>query len=460
MPEPSPDLARAWRRAVVAVRGLLAGPAFDLWIGDVAPTEYRNGVVHLSVPNAFVEELMRDRYADPLRDALCEAVGEPLEVRFAQREAARLPVAAAPRRDGPLYADGEHSHEVEFAGSPLNPRFTFETFVVGPSNRFPQAAAQAVSRAPAKQYNPLFLWGGVGLGKTHLMQAIGWRFQQLNPEAQVVYVSAETFLYHYVSSVREDRTAEFRRRYRNVDLWLVDDIQFIASRESTRTEAEFFHTFNALYETSKQIVVTSDRPPKELLIDDRLRSRFEWGLITDIKAPDIETRLAILQKRAEEDHVHVPNEVMMHIAQMVRDSIRVLEGALVKVIATASLLHEEVTIELARECLRDYTLGERSSTVDMETIQQTVAQHFGVEPAALTGKSRRAEIVVARQVAMYLCRQVTNQSYADIGQQFGRDHSTVMYACSKIADLLGSEDADVSAAVSAIGDRLDVPTGD
>ncbi|NUP99671.1 MAG: chromosomal replication initiator protein DnaA [Armatimonadetes bacterium] len=454
MAEPSPDLARAWHRALAGVRHELCGPAFDLWIDEVAPLGYRNGVVQLAVPNPFVLELMTQRYAAGLRAALSEAIGEPLEVEFVLADEPRPAIAPPP--PAALFHDEEAPREVDFASSPLNPRFTFDSFVVGPSNRFPHAAALAVAKNPAGSYNPLFLYGGVGLGKTHLMQAIGHRVKELNPAAKVVYVSGETFLYHFVTSIREDRTAEFRRRYRNVDVWLVDDFQFVASRERTRTEAEFFHTFNALYETDKQIVVTSDRPPKELLIDDRLRSRFEWGLVTDIKPPDIETRLAILQKRAAEDHLNVPDEVLMYIAQVVRESIRILEGALVKVVASASLLHEEVTLELARDCLKDYSIGDRQVGVSIDSIQQAVARHYALEPAALQGKSRRQEVVLARQVAMYLSRELVKSSFADIGLQFGRDHSTVMHACTKIAELLDKQDQDVAAAVESITEKIEL----
>ncbi len=456
MAEPSADLARAWHRALAVLKRQVSGPAFDLWIGDVAPLGYRNGVVELAVPSAYVQELMANRYTDAVRQALAEAIGEPLEVSFQLQADRRPAVAPPPPVAATLLHDEDAPRDIPFASSPLNPRFTFDTFVVGSSNRFPHAAALAVARNPGKNYNPYFVYGGVGLGKTHLTQAIGHRVRELNPAARVVYVSGETFLYHYVSSIREDRTAEFRRRYRNVDVWLVDDFQFVASRERTRTEAEFFHTFNALYETGKQIVITSDRPPKDLLIDDRLRSRFEWGLVTDIKPPDIETRLAILQKRAEEDHLQVPETVLMYIAQVVRESIRVLEGALVKVVASASLLHETVTLELARDCLKDYSVGERPLDITAEAILRAVATHFALDPAALQGKSRRQEVVLARQVAMYLCRELMKQSYADIGNEFCRDHSTVIHACTKIADLLLASDPDVAGAVETVSQKVEL----
>ncbi|MCC7493663.1 MAG: chromosomal replication initiator protein DnaA [Fimbriimonadaceae bacterium] len=454
MADASPDLARAWHRAVAGVRPELSGPAFDLWIGDVSPLGCRNGVVQVAVPNPLVQELMVRRWAGSLRRALSEAVGEPLELEFQVATPAPNQTAPPPRAPEALLVDEDTPRDADFASPPLNGRFTFESFVIGPSNRFPQAAAEAVAKNPGGNYNPLFLYGGVGLGKTHLMQAIGHKVAERHPELKVVYVSGETFLYHFVSAIREDRTGEFRRRYRSVDVWLVDDFQFIASRERTRTEAEFFHTFNALYETNKQIVVTSDRPPKELLIDDRLRSRFECGLVTDIKPPDVETRLAILQNRCSEDRLRVPDEVLMYVAQVARESIRVLEGALVKLVASASLMQAEVTLDLARECLKDYSLGDRHLDISTDSIQQAVTRHYGLDGGAITSKSRRAEVALARQVAMYLSREIVKCSFAEIGEQFGRDHSTVIHACTKIADLLAAGDPDVSAAVSSITERI------
>jgi len=294
----------------------------------------------------------------------------------------------------------------------------------------------------------------VGLGKTHLMQAIGHAMRETQPDAVIANVSGETFLSHFVTSIREDRQAEFRRRYRNVDLWLVDDIQFIATRESSRTEAEFFHTFNALHETSKQIVVSSDRPPKDLLLEDRLRSRFEWGLITDIRPPEIETRLAILQKRAADENLDVPPDVLMYIAHVVRDSVRLLEGSLLKVAATASLTEQTVSLALARDCLQDYSVGEKAAALSVETIVEAVSRHFGLPVSDVRGKSRRADLVLARQIAMYLARELVGDSFAEIGGQFSRDHSTVMHACTKISDLLAAADSQVATALERVQGEL------
>ena len=460
------DLGRAWRTAVQELRRQHHGAALDMWIDDVRPLAWHDGVVRLGVPDAFVHELMSERFAQPLHAALDAACGRAVTVEFrivgetpaagnGHSPAALVPAPTAPLQPAPAASAPVDTSREGFSALPLNPRFTFENFVPGPSNRFPRAAAEAVAKAPARAYNPMFIYGGVGLGKTHLMQAVGHRAHQLYPAMHIAYVSGETFLHQFVTCIREDRMADFRARYRSVDLWLVDDIQFIASRAGTGTEAEFFHTFNALHATNKQIIVTSDRPPKELLFDDRLRSRFEWGLITDIKPPDEETRLAILQKRAQEEHLALSDEVLLYLAQVVRDSIRLLEGALLKVAAYASLSGETATVALARECLRDYSVGERPPALDAATIVELVARHFRLEAGDVRGKSRRADLVLARQVAMYLCREAIGSSFADIGARFERDHSTVMHSCTKVAECLARGDAAVSGALAALQSELE-----
>jgi chromosomal replication initiator protein len=447
------ELSKAWRTALTALRSTTQGAAFDLWIDEVQPFALVEDTVRCAVPNGFVLDLMSERYSGALAQALSQALAQVVRVRFEVADPAIVNAASNGHESAPAARGAEPIAGVaDFATLPLNPRFTFDTFVVGPSNRFPHAAAQAVAKAPARSYNPLFLYGGVGLGKTHLMQAIGHLIRERQPDANIVYVSGETFLYHYVTGIREDRMDDFRRRYRSVDVWLVDDIQFIASRAGT--EAEFFHTFNALHQTNKQIVVTSDRPPKELLIEDRLRSRFEWGLITDIKPPDIETRLAILQKRVSAERLEVDDEVLMYIAHAVRESIRRLEGALLRVVASASLLGEEVTVDLARECLQDYSVADRPSDLTAGGVLEAVAGHYGFDPSALRDKSRRQDVVLARQVAMYLCRELLALPFAEIGRQFGRDHTTVMHACTKIGEQVAAGDAPLGAALETLRARL------
>ncbi|MBX6748858.1 MAG: chromosomal replication initiator protein DnaA [Micromonosporaceae bacterium] len=322
-------------------------------------------------------------------------------------------------------------------GNRLNPKYTFESFVVGVSNRFAHAAAYAVSEAPAKAYNPLFIYGGSGLGKTHLLHAIGHSAQALGTAKAVRYVSTEEFTNDFINSVRDDKQSAFQRRYRDeVDILLIDDIQFLENRE--RTQEEFFHTFNTLHNANKQIVITSDRKAKDLAtLEDRLRTRFEWGLVTDIKPPDLETRIAILQKKQAQERLHVPTAVLEFIASRITMSIRELEGALLRVTAFASLNRSTVDLALAEEVLRDFIPDGSAPELTVEQIMEVVSEYFGVSVDDLRGQSRSRVLVTARQVAMYLCRELTDMSLPRIGQAFGgRDHTTVMHAERKIRQLM------------------------
>ncbi|MBD3177287.1 MAG: chromosomal replication initiator protein DnaA, partial [Armatimonadia bacterium] len=335
------------------------------------------------------------------------------------------------------------------------PKYTFDNFVVGPSNRVAHAAAKNVAATPGTAYNPLFIYGGVGLGKTHLMQAIGHGVKAQHPGKEVVYISGEAFLQNVLYAIRENKMDAFRARFRKVDLWLVDDIQFIASREGTRTESEFFFTFNALYQEGRQIVISSDRPPKELhLIDDRLRSRFEMGLMADIAVPDPETRLAILQQRAEATDSTVPVEVLQYIADRVESNIRALEGALVRVIYTASIDGESVSLDLVKRCLEDYAVENGSKGVSIADIKSLVAERFGIAEADLSSKKRHKALVTPRQIAMYLARQHTELSLQHIASEFKRqDHTTVMHACTRTEDMI-SDDPSLASVVNEIADQL------
>jgi chromosomal replication initiator protein len=318
------------------------------------------------------------------------------------------------------------------AGNRLNPKYMFETFVIGSSNRFAHAASVAVAESPAKAYNPLFIYGSSGLGKTHLLHAIGHYASQLGNARAVRYVSTEEFTNDFINSVRDDKSSAFQRRYRDVDVLLIDDIQFLETRE--RTQEEFFHTFNTLHNTNKQIVITSDRSPKQLsTLEDRLRTRFEWGLLADIQPPDLETRIAILQKKAAQERLHAPPEVLEFIASRISNSIRELEGALIRVTAFASLTRSPVELSLAEEVLRDFIPDGAEPQVTVDQIMASTADYFGVSLEDLRGHSRSRVLVNARQVAMYLCRELTELSLPRIGQAFGgRDHTTVMHADRKI----------------------------
>jgi chromosomal replication initiator protein len=328
-----------------------------------------------------------------------------------------------------------------FPPTPLNEKYTFENFVVGASNRFGQAAAMAVANNPGKVYNPLFLYGGVGLGKTHLLQAVGQQIRAQNPRARISYISGETFTSHFVASLRESREDEFKRWYRSVDIWLVDDIQFIADKTSTKEE--FFHTFNELYLTNRQIVLASDRPPRELrLLEDRLRSRMEAGLMAEIGEPDLETRMAILEKRAAREGTALPADVVLTIASLVQGNIRVLEAALIRLLALASLNRCEVTAELASSALEAVVSVGRASELGVQAVQKAVCEQFGVSEEHLVSARRDRKTSLARQVAMYLMRDLTRTSLSQIGDLFGgKTHSTVLYACKKLEAEMKQDEA-------------------
>ena len=321
--------------------------------------------------------------------------------------------------------------EVEINKSTLNPKYTFETFVVGNSNRFAHAAALAVGNEPGKAYNPLFLYGGVGLGKTHLMHAIGNRILENNNKMNVLYVTSEKFTNQLVNAIKDNKNEVFRNKYRSIDVLLIDDIQFIAGKE--RIQEEFFHTFNSLYEDGRQIIISSDKPPRDIqFLEDRLKSRFEWGLLADISCPDYETRLAILRKKAQDENILIDDFILSDIANKIDSNIRELEGVFNKIVARASLIHSPITIELAENIINEFKY-ESEKVISCDFIKETVAKYFSINKDDLSGNKRSNDIAFPRQIAMYLCREVANMSYPQIGVDFGgRDHSTVMHACKKI----------------------------
>ncbi len=414
---------------------------FDAYLRDAVPLAFDDDRVVLGVNSELAKNWLQERHAALVAACLSELVGNSVTVDFVVSSSEQPPAETSAGLDGELPVQRHEAPAREaFPSMSLNPRYTFANFIVGKSNRFAHAIAHSVAQNPSDSYNPFFLHGGVGLGKTHLMQAIGHHILAEHPEFTVVYISGENFVNHIVTAIREKRTSAFRSKYRNVDIWLVDDIQFIAAREGTRSEEEFFHTFNTLYETNKQIVVSSDVPPKDLqLLDDRLRSRFEWGVVADIGRPDRELRRAILEKRAEGEQVNIPGEVFDYIADLVQSNIRILEGALTKVIAYASLNNTEVTLEIAEEILRDYSTGERSEHASIENIQQVVSEYYHLNVEDIRGKRRNKQIALARQVAIYLTREMTDSSTPDIGAAFGgRDHSTVLHSYNKIREMIDS----------------------
>lgn len=453
MTESRPSAQEVWDQVLEALGKKATRASFESSIRQVRPHSLDTECLELLVATEFARDWIEKRGRKPIEAALAQVAGRPLKLHLRLGQMGLdLDEGAEPPRRRPGGITPRPRKTAGLASTPLNPKYTFHSFVVGKSNQFAQAAALAVARTPAKSYNPLFLYGGVGLGKTHLMQAIGHHVSREQPHLRVEYVSGDTFTFHVVSSIRDDRFAAFRRKYHEVELWLVDDIQFIAAKE--RTESEFFQVFNTLYETGRQVVITSDRPPKELqVMDDRLRSRFEWGLIADIKPPDLETRIAILARKAQAEGVEVPEEVIHYIARMIKSNIRVLEGALIRVLAAASLTASEITLSLAAEQLRDHSLDTDQQPLSIPRVRQLVAEHFNFSIPELTARTRRRDVVRARQIAMYLCRELLNSSYPRIAQAFGgKDHTTVIHACTKIRNEMS--DSATRALVNELGARL------
>lgn len=416
------NIHEIWDQTLSLIKTELTEVSFNTWLKTIKPLSIDNNTINLSVPNDFNKEILENRYMSLIANALQQVTSIKLEPSFII-EGEKLVVS--------------ESHEKQLASQALdapnlNVKYVFDEFVIGNSNRFAHAASLAVAESPAKAYNPLFIYGGVGLGKTHLMHAIGHYVLGQNPSAKVVYVSSEKFTNELINSIKDDKNVEFRNKYRNVDILLVDDIQFIAGKE--RTQEEFFHTFNALYENSKQIIVSSDRPPKEIpTLEDRLRSRFEWGLITDIQAPDFETRIAILRKKAETEGIIVPNEVLEFIAKKIKANIRELEGALTRIVAYSSLTNREISVDLTSEALKDIISSSRPKQVTVDLIKDVVSQYYNIRTEEFNSKRRTRSISFPRQIAMYLSRELTDLSLPKIGEEFGgRDHTTVIHAYEKI----------------------------
>ncbi len=452
-----------WVRILGALEKKINRQSYETWLKPTRFSHVDGRILHVRIPSEEFEHV-GTKYSDLIFEAIEQLGLELDQVVFdvPPPEAVRLredggfaPQPAhsqnAPRRN---YNQGgpEQSRFDWNTAAQLNPRYQFDGFVVGPGNQFAHAASQAVAERPSKAYNPLFLYGGVGLGKTHLMQAIGHLVKSRNPLSAVSYVSGEKFTNEMINSVRYDKMTGFRDRYRSVDVLLIDDIQFLAGKE--RTQEEFFHTFEALYGTNKQVVIASDRPPKELAdFDDRLRSRFEMGLVVDIQPPDLETKVAILQRKAEQEQTVLPTEVALFIAGNVRTNVRELEGALVRLIAWCSLHGVEITLPTAQQCLKQF-IDTQVRKVTIEAIQRAVAEQFGMRVAELKQKNNSRQIVVPRQIAMFLCKQLTEASLPEIGRQFGgKHHTTVMHSISKI-DGQRQNDKDLSRTVNKLLETL------
>lgn len=420
-----------WASALQHIEGKISKPSFDTWLKNTKAESLSENTLTITAPNEFAKDWLQERYTQIICDILIEVTGAELDVKFViPEEESANKVNTVKKHTKPM------GSEPELQKTMLNPKYTFDTFVIGSGNRFAHAASLAVAEAPAKAYNPLFIYGGVGLGKTHLMHAIGHYVREHDKDARVVYISSEKFTNEFINAIMDNKTISFRNKYRNVDVLLIDDIQFIAGKEST--QEEFFHTFNALHEENKQIIISSDRPPKEIpTLEDRLRSRFEWGLITDITPPDLETRIAILNKKAKAEGLDIPNEVMLYIANQIDTNIRELEGALIRVVAYSSLVNQDIDAALAADALKDIIPSNRPKEITIETIQEFVGDKYNVKVQELLAKKRTKAIVLPRQIAMYLSRELTDASLPSIGKEFGgRDHTTVLHAHDKISKLI------------------------
>ena len=429
-----------WASALQRLRSSTLSPSEKPWIEGARPVGLTGDTIVLAAASAFAKDRLENRYASLIADTLDAVAGRHLDVQVTL-DATRPEPVARPAEPFAQTTAAARAIPPPVQSSPLTPKYSFDSFVIGPSNRFAHAAALAVAEQPARSYNPLFIYGGAGLGKTHLLHAIGHHVRRLYPNAVLRYVSSEQFMNEFILGVREEKMQSFRQRYREADVLLVDDIQFLARGE--QTQEEFFHTFNALYNDGRQIVISSDRAPGQIAgLEDRLRSRFEWGLITDVQPPDLETRVAILQKKAASEGFNVSNDVLEFIATRVQNNIRELEGRLIRVVSYASLSSVPVTLSLAQDVLRPLLPPEGAGEIPADLIIKETAGYFSITREELLGPSRSRPLVTARQVAMYLCRELTPLSLPKIGDAFGgRDHTTVMHAESKIRTQMGEREA-------------------
>mgnify|MGYP000249995264 FL=1 len=434
------DLAEIWVRCKDKLKESFNEKVFNVWIKPIMPLEVTDTYYKVAVKNDFFKTMLEENYAQVIEGVLAgimskniKLIIETMDNGSSGSEAAEeMPAVPAKREQQQLFNENTSVQQPD--ESNLNPKYVFETFVIGNSNRFAHAAAQAVANDPAHAYNPLFLYGGVGLGKTHLMHAIGNRIKQNNPSMKVLYTSSEKFTNEIINSIQNKTTEAFRQKYRNIDCLIIDDIQFLKGKE--QTQVEFFHTFNALKDADKQIIISSDRPPREIeTLEDRLRSRFDQGLTADIQTPDLETRMAILRTKAASDNIVLPTEVITLLATNIATNIREIEGAYNKIVAYTSLMHMPITVETAQKVLSDMGNDIKTRTITYEGIIKVVADHYNVKQDELFNKKRTQNIAFPRQVAMYLCRELADLSYPRIGELFGgRDHTTVIHAYEKISN--------------------------
>ncbi|MCG7419248.1 chromosomal replication initiator protein DnaA [Macrococcus epidermidis] len=415
-----------WDKVLTKLQTKLTNASYDTWFSETKIKSLDNNQIVILAPTSFNADWLKKNYLNLIQEVIEETIGEHLNIKVISDEFDDSDT------DFQANKPAERPASQEILPSQLNTDNTFDTFVIGSGNRFSHAASLAVAEAPAKAYNPLFIYGGVGLGKTHLMHAIGHYVMEHKENAKVVYTSSEKFTNEFINSIKDNKTEEFRSKYRNVDVLLIDDIQFLAGKEST--QEEFFHTFNELHQNHKQIVISSDRAPKEIpTLEERLRSRFEWGLTTDVTPPDLETRIAILRKKSEEENIEIPNEAMLYIATQIQSNIRELEGALTKVVAYSKLVNRELNSDLVAEALKDIIASSKPKKVTIQDIQEAVGAYYNIRLEDFSAKKRTKSIAFPRQIAMYLARELTDFSLPKIGEEFGgRDHTTVIHAHEKI----------------------------
>ncbi len=412
------EMNALWEKTCGLLMQTMSYVSYSTWIdGNMSPVSLQDGVLTVCIQMGSMRTMIQNKYGALIDKCLTETAGKPLRAELLTRQELASQTKAVPEDNDPH----------------LNPKYTFESFVVGDGNRFAHAAALAVAESPAEAYNPLFLYGGVGLGKTHLMQAVGHFVHQQDPGKKILYMTSESFTNDLISAIQQKKTYEFRDKIRKADILMIDDVQFIAGREST--QQEFFNTFNELHNNGKQIILTSDRPPQEIQrLEDRLVSRFEWGLVADIQKPDIETRMAILRKKTTQDHLKVPDSVLEMIASRIDTNIRELEGCLTRLVAFANLVHKPISEEMCEEALKDVFDRKKTKKITAELVMKVVSDYYGLTIGDLTGKVRRKEIARPRQIAMYITRTMTNMSLPQIGAFFGRDHTTVIHSCREVAN--------------------------
>jgi len=431
-------LDQTWKEAYNIIKENISEQNFETWIKPLKIISIDEQDARLAVPNRFFRDWLLDNYQQVIADSLRAATGRSYRIEFVisyeKKHENSVPSQAA-EKDSRQPGKSQRLHPLTF----LNPLYTFERFVIGASNQFAHATSVAVAEQPAKSYNPLFIYGGVGLGKTHLLNAIGLHTLTTNSDMNVVYVSAESFMNELINCIRFDKMPKFREKYRNIECLLIDDIQFIAGKE--RTQEEFFHTFNALHDSGKQIVVTSDKFPKEIPnLESRIRNRFEWGLIADIQPPEIETKVAIIEKKAQENNIKLPANVAYYIASSAESNIREMEGFLLRIVAYASLKHREIDMDLVRDVLKHIIGSNSKHEVSIDEIIKVAGAKLEVKISDIKSRKKNKNIVDARQICMYLARKFTNSSFPDIGDKIGgRDHSTVIYACNKVEKIMETD---------------------